>query len=218
MAAVTAVNPTFARWLGWRPTRARRAGTAVDQRAGRRAVGHGGRLFVRNGTRCRSPRTRFPPAGLSSTTPTSNGPSDSRRRRGQLRRHRHRFQRRPDPAVEPQARPDRHLRPRCRPAAHRTGRARQHPCQALPCQMVKDRHGEWRLRDRPWRLAASFTLQAQRPRLRLPPLPTYGLRSIGADLRAGWPSPQGEDSPLIWAACSARRWLASLSSRAVDMP
>lgn len=36
------------------------------------------------------------------------------------------------------------------------------PWQALPGQMVKDRHGEWRLADRPWRLAASFTLQARR--------------------------------------------------------
>jgi SAM-dependent methyltransferase len=37
------------------------------------------------------------------------------------------------------------------------------PWQALPGQMSRDEHGEWRLRDRPWRLAASFTLQARRP-------------------------------------------------------
>lgn len=35
--------------------------------------------------------------------------------------------------------------------------------QALSGQMVKDRHGEWRLANRLWRLAASFTLQARRP-------------------------------------------------------
>jgi SAM-dependent methyltransferase len=34
------------------------------------------------------------------------------------------------------------------------------PWPALPAQMTRDDHGEWRLTDRPWRLAASFTLQA----------------------------------------------------------
>jgi len=34
------------------------------------------------------------------------------------------------------------------------------PWEALPGQMTKDDHGEWRLTDRPWRLAASYTLQA----------------------------------------------------------
>jgi len=37
------------------------------------------------------------------------------------------------------------------------------PWEALPGQMTRDEHGEWRLSDRPWRLAASFTLQARRP-------------------------------------------------------
>jgi SAM-dependent methyltransferase len=36
------------------------------------------------------------------------------------------------------------------------------PWEALPGQMTRDAHGEWRLADRPWRLAASFTLQARR--------------------------------------------------------
>jgi len=36
------------------------------------------------------------------------------------------------------------------------------PWLALPGQMSIDDHGEWRLTERPWRLAASFTLQAQR--------------------------------------------------------
>jgi SAM-dependent methyltransferase len=36
------------------------------------------------------------------------------------------------------------------------------PWQALPGHMSVDEHGEWRLTDRPWRLAASFTLQARR--------------------------------------------------------
>jgi SAM-dependent methyltransferase len=36
------------------------------------------------------------------------------------------------------------------------------PWQALPGHMGQDEHGEWRLADRPWRLAASFTLQARR--------------------------------------------------------
>jgi len=36
------------------------------------------------------------------------------------------------------------------------------PWQALPGHMTQDEHGEWRLTDRPWRLAASFTLQAHR--------------------------------------------------------
>jgi hypothetical protein len=34
------------------------------------------------------------------------------------------------------------------------------PWDALPGQMTKDDRGEWRLTDRPWRLAASYTLQA----------------------------------------------------------
>ena len=36
------------------------------------------------------------------------------------------------------------------------------PWAALPALMVRDPSGEWRLADRPWRLAASFTLQARR--------------------------------------------------------
>ena len=38
------------------------------------------------------------------------------------------------------------------------------PWEALPGQMVKDDRGEWRLTDRPWRLAASYTLQAAKSR------------------------------------------------------
>jgi len=34
------------------------------------------------------------------------------------------------------------------------------PWEALPGQMTKDEHAEWRLTDRPWRLPASYTLQA----------------------------------------------------------
>ncbi len=34
------------------------------------------------------------------------------------------------------------------------------PWEALPGQMTKDDLGEWRLTERPWRLAASYTLQA----------------------------------------------------------
>jgi len=34
------------------------------------------------------------------------------------------------------------------------------PWNALPGQMTNDARGEWRLTDRPWRLAASYTLQA----------------------------------------------------------
>jgi SAM-dependent methyltransferase len=34
------------------------------------------------------------------------------------------------------------------------------PWEALPGQMTKDESGEWRLTDRPWRLPASYTLQA----------------------------------------------------------
>ena len=34
------------------------------------------------------------------------------------------------------------------------------PWEALPGQMTKDERGEWQLTDRPWRLAASYTLQA----------------------------------------------------------
>jgi len=34
------------------------------------------------------------------------------------------------------------------------------PWEALPGQMQQDELGEWRLRDRPWRLAHSYTLQA----------------------------------------------------------
>ncbi len=37
------------------------------------------------------------------------------------------------------------------------------PWEALPGQMVQDAQGEWRLRDRPERLAASYTLQAVKP-------------------------------------------------------
>ena len=37
------------------------------------------------------------------------------------------------------------------------------PWEALPGQMTKDDGGEWRLTDRPWRLAASYTLQAVKP-------------------------------------------------------
>ena len=36
------------------------------------------------------------------------------------------------------------------------------PWEALPGEMAVDDRGEWRLADRPWRLAASFTLQARR--------------------------------------------------------
>ncbi|WP_249009303.1 class I SAM-dependent methyltransferase [Conexibacter sp. DBS9H8] len=39
------------------------------------------------------------------------------------------------------------------------------PWEALPGHMSVDADGEWRLTERPWRLAASFTLQAQRPSL-----------------------------------------------------
>jgi SAM-dependent methyltransferase len=47
------------------------------------------------------------------------------------------------------------------------------PWEALPGQMAKDDGGEWRLIDRPWRLAASYTLQAVKSRARdnLSPLP-----------------------------------------------
>jgi SAM-dependent methyltransferase len=38
------------------------------------------------------------------------------------------------------------------------------PWEALPGQMTRDDQGEWRLTDRPWRLAASYTLQAVKPR------------------------------------------------------
>jgi SAM-dependent methyltransferase len=38
------------------------------------------------------------------------------------------------------------------------------PWEALPGQMVRDGTGEWRLTDRPWRLAASYTLRARRMR------------------------------------------------------
>ena len=37
------------------------------------------------------------------------------------------------------------------------------PWDALPGQMTNDDRGEWRLTDRPWRLAASYTLQALKP-------------------------------------------------------
>ena len=37
------------------------------------------------------------------------------------------------------------------------------PWEALVGQMTKDDRGEWRLADRPWRLAASYTLQAVKP-------------------------------------------------------
>ena len=36
------------------------------------------------------------------------------------------------------------------------------PWEALPGQMTKDGFGEWRLTDRPWRLPATYTLQAVR--------------------------------------------------------
>jgi SAM-dependent methyltransferase len=36
------------------------------------------------------------------------------------------------------------------------------PWEAIPGQMTRDDSGEWRLADRPWRLAASYTLQARR--------------------------------------------------------
>ena len=36
------------------------------------------------------------------------------------------------------------------------------PWEAIPGQMSVDADGEWRLNDRPWRLAASFTLQARK--------------------------------------------------------
>jgi hypothetical protein len=36
------------------------------------------------------------------------------------------------------------------------------PWEAIPGQMTKDSAGEWRLTDRPERLAASYTLQARR--------------------------------------------------------
>jgi SAM-dependent methyltransferase len=38
------------------------------------------------------------------------------------------------------------------------------PWEAIPGQMSLDDRGEWRLADRPWRLAASYTLQAVRRR------------------------------------------------------
>jgi SAM-dependent methyltransferase len=39
------------------------------------------------------------------------------------------------------------------------------PWEALPGQMTRDEDGEWRLTDRPWRLPASYTLQAVKGRL-----------------------------------------------------
>jgi SAM-dependent methyltransferase len=36
------------------------------------------------------------------------------------------------------------------------------PWAALPSQMTRDEHGEWRLVDRPWRLAQTYTLQARK--------------------------------------------------------
>lgn len=36
------------------------------------------------------------------------------------------------------------------------------PWEALPGQMTRGEDGEWRLTDRPWRLACSYTLQAVR--------------------------------------------------------
>ena len=52
------------------------------------------------------------------------------------------------------------------------------PWQALPGQMVRDEHGEWRLRDRPERLAASFTLQARRLQERAGALPARRLQLL----------------------------------------
>ncbi|HZW45292.1 MAG TPA: hypothetical protein VFF32_13045 [Dermatophilaceae bacterium] len=37
------------------------------------------------------------------------------------------------------------------------------PWEALLGQMTNDERGEWRLTERPWRLAASYTLQAVKP-------------------------------------------------------
>lgn len=37
------------------------------------------------------------------------------------------------------------------------------PWEAIPGRMVRDDRGEWQLADRPWRLAASYTLQAVKP-------------------------------------------------------
>jgi len=36
------------------------------------------------------------------------------------------------------------------------------PWNALPGQMARDEQGEWRLRDRPWRLAQTYILQASK--------------------------------------------------------
>ncbi len=36
------------------------------------------------------------------------------------------------------------------------------PWNALPGRMTCDEHGEWRLTDRPWRLAQTYTLQARK--------------------------------------------------------
>jgi SAM-dependent methyltransferase len=36
------------------------------------------------------------------------------------------------------------------------------PWNALPGHTVRDEHGEWRLRDRPWRLPQTYTLQARK--------------------------------------------------------
>jgi hypothetical protein len=38
------------------------------------------------------------------------------------------------------------------------------PWDALPGQMERTAEGEWRLADRPWRLAHSYTLQAVKRR------------------------------------------------------
>jgi hypothetical protein len=37
------------------------------------------------------------------------------------------------------------------------------PWEALPGRMEEDDGGEWRLTDRPWRVAMTFTLQATKP-------------------------------------------------------
>ena len=67
--------------------------------------------------------------------------------------------------VEPRARRDRHRA--ARRTACRSPALVEHdtvPWDALPGLMERLPDEEWRLIDRPWRLAASYTLQARRPR------------------------------------------------------